>query len=199
MVRMNDLSSSSATAWALIKARDRTEPRFRNILDSTRGIAFMGTPHRGSGLAEWGKQLARTIGVVKQVNHEIIGVLKTESEVLAEIQDRFHTMVMARSKEQIPIEISCFYEELPVIGIGAIVPQHSAILPGFNVAIGIHANHMNMCKFSVPQDPGFLAVCGELREWIGKIKEKASQSWSLGPLAVGGRSSENEPTVPRRY
>ncbi|KAL2130778.1 hypothetical protein VTI74DRAFT_5958 [Chaetomium olivicolor] len=101
-------------------------------------------------------------------------------------------MVMARTKEGLePIEISCFYEELPVLGIGHIVPQHSAILPGFNVPVGIHANHMNMCKFSDARDPGFLAVCGELREWIVKVKMEATQDWNLRPVAVVGNNSQN--------
>ena len=48
-------------------------------------------------------------------------VLTRDSEVLARIQDNFHTMVMARSKDGLPpIEISCFYEELPLPKIGLV-------------------------------------------------------------------------------
>lgn len=50
-----------------------------------------------------------------------MGVLRRDSEVLARIQDSFHTMVMARSKESLPpIEITCFYEELPLPGVGLV-------------------------------------------------------------------------------
>jgi hypothetical protein len=58
--------------------------------------------------------LSRTVGIIKQTNTEIVAVLKRNSEVLARIQDSFHTMVMARSREGQPIEITCFYEELPL-------------------------------------------------------------------------------------
>lgn len=45
------------------------------------------------------------------------------------------------------------------------MPQDSAILPGY-IPIGIHGNHMDMTKFVNFEDPGFVAVCGELRRWI---------------------------------
>lgn len=51
-------------------------------------------------------------------------VLRRDSEVLARIQDGFHTMVKARSvAEPPPIEVTCFYEELPVVGVGLVGQQ----------------------------------------------------------------------------
>lgn len=61
-----------------------------------------------------------TIGVIKQTNDKIVEVLKRDSEVLARIQDGFHTMVLARSQEGQPIKISCFFEELPLPGVGKV-------------------------------------------------------------------------------
>ena len=61
-----------------------------------------------------------TIGVVKQTNSKIVEILKRDSEVLARIQDGFHTMVRARSQEGQPIEISCFFEELPLPVVGQV-------------------------------------------------------------------------------
>ncbi|KAK4119398.1 hypothetical protein N657DRAFT_650215 [Parathielavia appendiculata] len=78
-------------------------------------------------------------------------------------------MVKARSREgQGQIDITCFFEELPLPGVGQVVPQHSAILPGY-IPIGIHSNHMDMARFVSADDPGFTAVCGELRRWIKQI------------------------------
>ncbi|KAK3292166.1 uncharacterized protein B0H64DRAFT_364874 [Chaetomium fimeti] len=154
---------------ALVRSKERPEQHLQNIFRSTRGIAFLGTPHHGAGLARWAELLARSIGVIKQTNTEIVAVLKHESEVLARIQDSFHTMVLSRSGEGLqPIDISCFYEELPLLGIGEVVPQHSAILPGY-IPIGIHSNHTDMARFVSADDPGFTAVCGELRRWIKQM------------------------------
>lgn len=49
-----------------------------------------------------------------------------------------------------------------------VVPQHSAVLPGY-IVIGIHSNHMDMARFAAKDDQGFTAVCGELRRWTMQI------------------------------
>lgn len=54
------------------------------------------------------------------MNTEIVAVLKRDSEVLARIQNEFHAMILARGKEEQPIEISCFYEELPLPVVGQV-------------------------------------------------------------------------------
>ncbi|KAK5658653.1 hypothetical protein OQA88_2049 [Cercophora sp. LCS_1] len=81
--------------------------------------------HRVPGsLARWAELLSRKIGVIAQTNTEIVAVLRRESEVLARIQNGFHTMVMARTADGLqPIQISCFYEELPLPGIGQVCPK----------------------------------------------------------------------------
>ena len=53
-----------------------------------------------------------------------------------------------------------------------VVPRESAILPGY-IPIGIHANHMDMTKFGSVEDPGFVAVCGELRRWVKGLRAQA--------------------------
>jgi hypothetical protein len=106
---------------ALFRSRQRPEPHLHKILRSTLGIIFLGTPHHGAGLAKWAEVVARSIGLVKQTNPDILEVLRRDSEVLARIQDGFHTMVKARKLvEPPPIEVICFYEELPVLGFGLV-------------------------------------------------------------------------------
>lgn len=45
------------------------------------------------------------------------------------------------------------------------MPQDLVILPGY-IPIGIHGNHMDMTKFVNVKDPEFVAICGELRQWV---------------------------------
>jgi protein SERAC1 len=105
----------------LTAARQRPEKHLHCILEATRGIVFLGTPHHGSALAQWAEMLAKSLGLIKQTNPEIITVLKSDSEVLARIQDNFHTMIRARNLSGLqPIEITCFFEELPLPGIGVV-------------------------------------------------------------------------------
>ena len=59
--------------------------------------------------------------MLKQTNAEILAVLKSDSEVLERIQGNFHTMIRARNQNGLaPIEITCFYEELPLPGVGTV-------------------------------------------------------------------------------
>jgi hypothetical protein len=65
--------------------------------------------------------LAVVIGVLKQTNPQILAVLENDSEVLARVQDGFHTMVRSRNQSKLqPIEITCFFEELPLPGVGVV-------------------------------------------------------------------------------
>ncbi|KAM7196692.1 hypothetical protein V8F33_006032 [Rhypophila sp. PSN 637] len=182
---------------ALVTSRQRPEQHLQNILRSTCGIVFLGTPHHGAGLAGWAELLSRSIGLVKQTNSKIIEVLRRDSEVLARIQDSFHTMIMARSKEGLPpIEITCFYEELPLPGVGVVVPKDSAILPGY-IPIGIHGNHRDMAKFTGPDDPGFVAVCGELRRWIRDAN--AAERRHVNPLPSHDLDMEGQPGTANQF
>ncbi|XTI88791.1 hypothetical protein V2W45_1307553 [Cenococcum geophilum] len=154
---------------ALSTARQRPERHLRKVLHCTRGILFLGTPHHGSGLAQWAERLAKAIGLLKQTNPQILAVLESDSEVLARIQDSFHAMIRLRTQDGLPpIEITCFFEELPLPVVGIVVPSHSAVLPGYT-PIGIRSNHMDMTKFEDTSDPGFTAVAGELRRWVREL------------------------------
>lgn len=65
--------------------------------------------------------MSRTLGIIKQTNSEIVRVLESDSEVLARIQGSFHTMVLNRINDGLPsIEITCFYEELPMLAVGLV-------------------------------------------------------------------------------
>lgn len=47
--------------------------------------------------------------------------------------------------------------------------MNSAILPGYQ-HIGIHGNHMDITNFESEEDPGFVAIAGEIRRWMKGFK-----------------------------
>ncbi|ENH67151.1 hypothetical protein FOC1_g10002784 [Fusarium oxysporum f. sp. cubense race 1] len=57
---------------ALIISRQSPESHLRQVYNDTKGIAFLGTPHRGSWAADWAKIPAWALGQVKSTNRNIL-------------------------------------------------------------------------------------------------------------------------------
>ena len=90
----------------------------RDILDSVRGLIFLGTPHAGSDFTVFATAVADIIrpSLVKTPNKSI---LKRKSEVLANIENDFLTLVRARAEGgRGHIKLHSFVEELPVTATG---------------------------------------------------------------------------------
>ena len=71
--------------------------------------------------------------------------------------------------------------------LSQVVPSRSAILPGY-IPIGIRSNHMDMTKFEDGDDPGFVAVAGELRRWCRELS-----SFSPGGACVTAIGQQGQP------
>jgi protein SERAC1 len=141
----------------------------------------MGTPHTGSHLADWTSILTKLSAVVRATNGAIVRILQPGSEMLANLQQEFHTMLDARQSQGKPVpRIYCFFEELPFNNIiGKVVPSHSAILTRYGNQ-GIHANHVDMTKFADRKDQGYRNISGQLRIWTLEIELEdgpAQQAW----------------------
>ena len=89
---------------------------------------FMGTPHLGSNLANWGTPISKLSKLLRKSKSEIVGVLQPGSEMLAAVQQEFHTMLEDRSRNDSKyIKIFCFYEEVAYLVLGE-VQNHLNIL-----------------------------------------------------------------------
>ncbi|OCL10613.1 hypothetical protein AOQ84DRAFT_288903 [Glonium stellatum] len=161
---------------ALLICVNPNEEAQRDVLLSTRGIAFLGTPHAGGNFADFAMAVANIIGVtiVKKPNKRLLRVLQKKSEALANIRDDFHTMVRSRGQEQQnniqdrskPIKLHAFTEEKPVTFLGRrVVDPDSARIPGYN-SDTIPANHTEMTKFRERSDAGYKRVQARLRIWV---------------------------------
>ncbi|KAH0537120.1 hypothetical protein FGG08_006053 [Glutinoglossum americanum] len=171
---------------AMISSKNSAEPHIQSILARTIGVCFLATPHCGSQVANWASVLGNLASVVRQTNTDLLAVLKPDSEVLARIQQDFQTMLRIRREGRAGVmDVTCFYEELPVRGVGEIVPKHSAILPSYN-SIGIHANHMDMPRFDTPQDAGYQAISAEILRWTRAHARLQSSAPQPAPLQQFG-------------
>lgn len=48
--------------------------------------------------------------------------------------------------------------------------------------MGIRKNHMDMTKFEGVDDPGFIAVAGELRRWCKELSSSSSGGARVGAI-----------------
>jgi protein SERAC1 len=105
----------------------RTKPDLATILDATRGIIFLGTPHRGSEVTTLPKLVASIIQAVQDVNMELIRDVETNSHTLDRIADSFGQIMDRRT-----FTVFSFEEELAMRG-------------GRKVCIGSMAMTMGVC------------------------------------------------------
>jgi hypothetical protein len=123
---------------AILQSRNNPEGHLRNIFECTKGVIFMGTPHMGSWMADWARLPASALGMVKSTNKSLLKILETDDQLLESVQGRFLAMVRYLRESNRRLEITCFFEELPLPVVGKVVSKESATFAGYNL-IGIHA------------------------------------------------------------
>ena len=108
------------TKKALCMSETSPEKHLRQLHNSTIAIAFLGTPHRGSGMATYAEAVVRFLKHVrKRVNQDIVETLKQNSSILNDVENAFDRWVRNKAAD---IDITCFYEELelPIVGVVSI-------------------------------------------------------------------------------
>lgn len=107
---------------------------------------------------EWAKIPISAMGIVKSANKSLLGILQTDDQLLDSLHIKFLAMVRQLREEGREIEIVCFFEELSLPVLGAVVSKESATLPFYNVQ-SIRANHADMVKFSSEEENGVCKSC----------------------------------------
>ena len=100
---------------ALILANDRhmSIPRFKDIRDNTKAIAFLGVPHRGSDAAWWATFAANAVKVGTagvSTNTTLVADLRKNSTTLKDISKQFVDRAME-------LTIYSFYENKTIFGV----------------------------------------------------------------------------------
>lgn len=149
---------------AILRSRNNPDAHLRNIFNCTKGMIFMGTPHKGSWMADWAKISAGALGLVKSTNKSLLEILRTDNQLLEAIQVDFWSMIRELRENGRSLEVTCFFEELPLPVVGKVVSKDSATLEGYNL-MSISANHRDMVRFSSANDNGFKRLLGELNRW----------------------------------
>ena len=92
------------------RVRD-TKQDLGHIITSTRGIIFLGTPHRGSGMASLATMVSSVVGVFVKTNPNLVRGLEGDSEILNRLRDNF-SRILAKGT----LSVWSFVEELAMPG-----------------------------------------------------------------------------------
>ncbi|PVH74731.1 hypothetical protein DL98DRAFT_658590 [Cadophora sp. DSE1049] len=153
---------------ALIIANEKAD-RYSSISRDTFGVMFMGTPHRGSDVAFWGRLFGTMADVFTpgSIRTQLLQDLQPKSSCLGDICLQF----VERSQS---LRIFTMYERLKIKGLpGLVVDKDSAILLLPNeTPVPIEADHRSMCRFSSEKSEKFQLVLDCLRELIEDALEQ---------------------------
>jgi hypothetical protein len=106
--------------WQALDRADRvrdTHPHLANIFSASRGIIFLGTPHRGSDSSSLSKVVASVAQfALPNANLALIRSLERDSQTLDRIRDSFGRILDKRS-----LSVWSFVEELPIKGTKKVI------------------------------------------------------------------------------
>lgn len=105
---------------AICHSRGSVEPALRQVERDTAGVVFLGVPHCGADLAAWASMGTRMLRAIRHANQGIVDVLTPGSEMLREVERSFQSILSFRKDEGSAIRVTCFFEELPVAGVGEV-------------------------------------------------------------------------------
>jgi len=148
-----------------------TRPDLATILDATRGVMFLGTPHRGSAVTTLPKLVASIVQAVQDVNVDLIRDLERESQTLDRIGDSFAQILNKRT-----FTVYSFEEELALGGKKIVEGVSAVIGDAYERRDTIHANHINMVKFSDRTDDGYRKVLSAIKVLLRERLQSAGQS-----------------------
>ena len=145
------------------------EPRKKGVVERTGGIIFLGTPHKGSSAASYGKiafNISRFLAA-QSVNTKLLRALEQNSESLQRITTTFLETLESNPR----IQIWSFSEEKEVRNFGIlgmrIVPPDSSKMVHPREQWGtIPANHREMARFSSEHDTGFVRVRSAIKTLV---------------------------------
>lgn len=176
---------------AILLSRNNPDDHLRGVFNCTKGIIFMGTPHKGSWMAGWAAIPASAVGAVKSTNKSLLAILQTDHQLLESIQVEFWSMVRGLREGGRRFEVTCFFEELPLPMVGKVVSKESATLEGY-ASFSIHANHSDMVKFHSAEENGFRRLLAELVRWASQVRHPPLDQTEELPRTTSPASAEGD-------
>ena len=157
---------------ALVDSETTRVEEYRMVLEWTKYILFLGTPHRGTAAASWGVLLANISAVtVRDVDKKLLRALQQDSELLEGIQEAFRRIL-----DDQKVKIHSFQELRGFSGVkllsNKVVPDDSSkVESSFEKLETINANHMEMARYGSKDDDGYNKISRALKKYLDVLRE----------------------------
>lgn len=116
---------------ALVLANEDPDDSRRAMFRCTHGIAFFGTPMRGSDIAGLANVLRALLRIAGDTNKKILGVLDRSSEELRAIQMSFRRLLRSPRPHGLQnLNLVCFYEAHTMYPLGLV-----GTLPSYRLVV----------------------------------------------------------------
>ncbi|TGJ81284.1 hypothetical protein E0Z10_g7485 [Xylaria hypoxylon] len=139
---------------------------YRQLMSSIKSVLFLGTPHRGTDLAETLNRVLSS-SVFGHGSKEYVTELTRNSTTIDELNESFRHHA---SK----LQIFSFYETLGTqIGpVNIMILEKQSSLLGYEneTAKPLNANHHDVCKFTGPDDSNYRSVRDALRSIVNTLR-----------------------------
>ena len=205
--------------YLLRQAREKANPDWQRVSDSTSAITFLGTPHHGSAVANWASYFSALLGaadVLVGTGGAVTGVLSSfkkfligggserashvkqlqaHSRELGNLNESFAQWLGSADRRGGLRAVRNYYEELPAYKTVCVVPKHSAQLANALVEeAGVQANHFDICKFASERSPVFLGLLQVTRKVFAECSAiTADVPKPAGPTAEAAHRVAHQP------
>ncbi|KAK4208230.1 hypothetical protein QBC37DRAFT_379273 [Rhypophila decipiens] len=187
----------------LSRSSTSTEPQHARIVESTAGVVFLGTPHRGSpefaAAGDWARTFVNFFGV--ETNPAMLHALGLKTTDLERAQESFSGLWLKHG-----FRVKTFQEGLGLTGL-SIGALGSKVVPAYSSSLGDHrehaetiqANHREMCRFYGADDPGYRQVSSELRSIYQTMEKHVGPPMrlpaSVQPPSITSSVNNHPPSV----
>jgi Cdc6-like AAA superfamily ATPase len=152
----------------------------QGVVEWTKAIIFLGTPHRGSpefsAIGERARSMLSSLRF--QTAAAILDTLRQGNTDLQRAHEAF-----TRLWQYYNFRVKTFQEGFGLTGINLwvlgnkVVPHDSSLIGDPKEhAETLQASHMEMCRFSSASDPNYLKVAGEIKDVYMEISKPAQES-----------------------
>ncbi|KAI0552310.1 hypothetical protein F4679DRAFT_535245 [Xylaria curta] len=151
------------------------DANYQQVTKGVSAIIFLSTPHRGTNLA---KILNRVLAASFQSAKHFISDLSKSSSAIEELNEQFRHVAPNLS-------IWSFYETLAT-SIGPwkimVLEKDSSVL-GYPAEISrpLQADHHDVCKFSSPVDPNYVAVRNAIQSLVTQLRDRKPETQTQVP------------------